>query len=131
MRIRPDRDPDPQNTAQSPSDFIPGAVSTKTAAERGTGAAETSASFARQSGHIFQIVLKPVGTGLKPMVFVGYSLSHFVQIPIVLKPVGTGLKPMVFVGYSMSHSPNSPKTSWNRFKIEWLTVILVTFSKFL
>jgi hypothetical protein len=96
MPIRPD--PDPHNTAQSPTDFIPGAGSTQTAAGRGRGAAETSASYARQSGHIFQTVLKPVGTGLKSML-VGYSLSHF-QIPIVLKPVRTGLKPMLVVGYS-------------------------------
>jgi hypothetical protein len=102
MRIR-HNDADPTGsgsttTAQS-LQILPGAELTQRAAERGRGAAETSASYARQSGHIFQTVLKPVGTGLKSML-VRFSLSHFIQIPTVLKPVGTGLKPMLVVGYS-------------------------------
>jgi hypothetical protein len=94
MPIRPDQD------QQHLICFsLPDAESTQTVAERGTVAAETSASYARQCGHIFQIVLKPVGTGLK-LISVGYSLSHFKQISIVLKPIGTGLKSMVVIGYS-------------------------------
>jgi hypothetical protein len=94
MRIR-QNDADTTGSTKhctKPSDFIPGAELTQTEARRGTVAAEISASYARQSGHIFQTVLKPVGTGSKPMV-VGYSLSHF-------------------------PNSNSPKTSWNRFKID-------------